>query len=144
MWPFIETDGLALAFLPFYCLMFFSLNGVCPLILNLTFLLEWTVCPGSPYWSGRLSKVDLLEQASWHQLLFCFENTIYLLTKRVTLKRRSTVLRLSLQWVFPGLSLINCFRVKKLVMRSSISSRPFWGQYYNFLSEFTSFANILV
>ncbi len=59
------------------------------------------VYAGSPYWRGSLSTVYLLVLTNLEHL-FYNANTIYVKTKQVTLIRRSTVLCLPLQLVFPG------------------------------------------
>ncbi len=62
---------------------------------------------GKAYWRGRLSTVDLLVLTSLDQLLFILKILFTYVTKQAaTLMRRSTVLSLPLQLVFPvkGLS----------------------------------------
>jgi hypothetical protein len=56
--------------------------------------------PRNPYLRGRLSTVDLLILAGIY-LLLDIENIIYFFTQQATLMRRSTVLSLPLQLVFP-------------------------------------------
>jgi hypothetical protein len=51
---------------------------------------------------GRASTVDLLEKTSSDQLLLILQTFICFLTKQATLMRRSTILSLPLQLVFPG------------------------------------------
>jgi hypothetical protein len=51
---------------------------------------------------GRLSKVDLLLQSSFDQLLFRLKIFFPFLTKQHTLMKRSTVLSLPPQLVFPN------------------------------------------
>jgi hypothetical protein len=51
---------------------------------------------------GRLGIVDLLLQAGLNQQLLKIENIIYFFTKPAMLMRRSIVLSLPLQLVFPG------------------------------------------
>jgi hypothetical protein len=53
---------------------------------------------------GRLSTADILILTSLEQLLLTFQTLFTLFTKQATLMRRSTVLSLPLQVVFPGLS----------------------------------------
>ncbi len=55
------------------------------------------------YWRGRLSTVDLLVLTSLDQLLFTLKILFTFLTKQATIMRKSTVLSLSPQLVFPGL-----------------------------------------
>ncbi len=63
--------------------------------------------PGNTKWRGRrLSTVDLFVLTSWDQLLLKLKT--FFLTKRATLMRRSTVLSLPLQLVFPGDSVYTC------------------------------------
>ncbi len=57
-------------------------------------------CPGKSYCSGRLSTVDLFTLTCFDQLLFIFKILITLFRKT----RRSTVLSLTTQLVFPALS----------------------------------------
>ncbi len=59
--------------------------------------------PGNPCWRGRFSTVDLLALTSLEQLLLiCQTKFTYC---RTSIMRRSTVLSLSLQLVFPGKNL---------------------------------------
>jgi hypothetical protein len=57
---------------------------------------------GKPYWRGRLSAVDLLALASLDQLIFIMKIEITFFIKRTNLMRRSTVLILPPQLVFPA------------------------------------------
>ncbi len=58
---------------------------------------------GNPYWSGRLSTVDLLVLTSLDQLILLLKILfIFFFTKQATLMRRSTVLSLPFQLVFPA------------------------------------------
>jgi hypothetical protein len=50
----------------------------------------------------RLNTVDLLVLTSLDQVLLKLANIIFYFTKQATLMRRSTVLSLPLQLVFPG------------------------------------------
>jgi hypothetical protein len=64
------------------------------------------VRPGNPHWKGRLSTVDLLLPTSVVQLLLKQQTLFTCFIKQATLMRRSTVLSLPLQFVFPGLSFV--------------------------------------
>jgi len=57
--------------------------------------------PGKPYRRGRLSTVNLLVLTSLDQLIFKLKILFTFFTKQATLMRRSTVLSLPLQLVFP-------------------------------------------
>jgi hypothetical protein len=57
--------------------------------------------PGKPYWRGTLSTFDLLLLTRFNQLLFTFKILFSFVTKHVRLMRRSSVLILPLQLVFP-------------------------------------------
>jgi hypothetical protein len=57
---------------------------------------------GDPYCRGRLSMVDLLVLTSLDQLIFVLKILFTLVSKQATLMRRSAVLSLPLQLVFPG------------------------------------------
>ncbi len=57
--------------------------------------------PGNPCWRGWLSTVDFLVLSSLDQVLLILK-TSFLFTKQADLRRRSSVLSLSLQLVFPG------------------------------------------
>jgi hypothetical protein len=59
--------------------------------------------PGNPYWSGSFGTIDLLVPTSLDQLLFILQTLLTFLQKRATFMRRSTVLCLPLQLVFPAL-----------------------------------------
>ncbi len=81
---------------------------------------ERWVLPGNPYRGkrlstvdllvptsldrGRLSTVDLLAPTSLDQRLLIVKTLFPFFTKQTTLMRRSTVLSLSLQLVFPGIT----------------------------------------
>ncbi len=54
-----------------------------------------------PLLKGMLSTVDLLVLTSLHKLLFILEKLFTFSTQQATLTRRSTVLSLPLQFVFP-------------------------------------------
>jgi hypothetical protein len=60
--------------------------------------------PGNPYWRGWLSTVDLLVPTNFDQLLMIFQTTFTFYKKQDTLMRRSIVLSLPLQLVFPATS----------------------------------------
>ncbi len=51
---------------------------------------------------GRISTIDLLVLTSLDQLLFKLKVFFFFLTKQASLIKRSTVLSLPLQLVFPG------------------------------------------
>jgi hypothetical protein len=55
----------------------------------------------NPYWRGRFTTIDLLVLTSLDLLLFIMETLFTCLQKQATLMRRSIVLRLPLQLVFP-------------------------------------------
>ncbi len=75
------------------------------IVLQASFLMDKLMLqPGKSYWRGRLSTVDLLELTSLHQLLFILKIVFTLFTKQGTLMRRSTVLSLLPQLVFPVLT----------------------------------------
>jgi hypothetical protein len=57
---------------------------------------------GKPYRGQRFSTVDLLVLTSLDQLLFMLEILFAFVTKQAILIRRSTVLSLLVQLVFPG------------------------------------------
>jgi hypothetical protein len=59
--------------------------------------------PGNFYRWGRASTVYLLELTSLDQLVFILKVLFFLFDKQATLIRRSTVLSLPLQLVFPQL-----------------------------------------
>ncbi len=63
-----------------------------------------------PLLKGRLSMVDLLVPTSLCQLILELKILLNFFTKQAPLMRRSTVMSLPLQLVFPGLSLTD--RVK--------------------------------
>jgi len=63
------------------------------------------VYSGKSYWGGRLSTVDLLVLSSLDQLSFILKILFSSFTKQATLMRRSKVLSLSPQCVFPGISI---------------------------------------
>jgi hypothetical protein len=75
-------------------------------------VMSWSIWPwpGNPYWMGSLSTVDLLVLTSlclmlWiHHTLFTFFTIFILLSLFTILMRRSTVLSLPLQPVFPALA----------------------------------------
>jgi hypothetical protein len=58
--------------------------------------------PGKTNWKGRLSTVDLLVITSLDKLHLILKTLFTFLQKRATLMRRSTVLSLLLQLVFPA------------------------------------------
>ncbi len=58
--------------------------------------------PGNPYWRGRLSTVDLLALTSLDQQLFTLRILFTFFTNQATSTRRSTVLSLFPQLVFPA------------------------------------------
>ncbi len=58
--------------------------------------------PGKPYWRGRLSTVDLPVLTSLDQLLFVLKSLFTNFTKQAPLMRKSIVLSLSLQLLFPA------------------------------------------
>jgi len=64
--------------------------------------LESAVWQLKSYWGGRLSAVDLLVLTSLDQLIFILKILFSFLTKQATLMRRSTVLILPTQLVFPA------------------------------------------
>jgi hypothetical protein len=71
--------------------------------------------PGNPYWRGKLGTVDLLVQPNLDQLLLILKTFFVLFTKQATLTRKSTVLTLPLQLVFPALPVsLDCFPLKSL------------------------------
>ncbi len=70
--------------------------------------------PWNPYWRGRLSTVDLLVLTSLDQLIFILKILFTFITKQLTLLRRSTVLCLPLQLVFPGRAIAVLSRVTSL------------------------------
>ncbi len=57
---------------------------------------------GKSHWRGRLSTVDLLVLTSSNQLLLILKLLFTFFTKDATLMRRSTVLSLNPQLIFPG------------------------------------------
>ncbi len=57
---------------------------------------------GNPYRRGQISTVDLLVLTSFDKLLYILKILFSYFTKQVTPIRRSTVLSLPLQLVFPG------------------------------------------
>jgi hypothetical protein len=62
------------------------------------------VIAGNSYQSGRHSTDDLLARSSLDLVIFISRILIPFVKKQATLMRRSTVLSLPLQLVFPGLS----------------------------------------
>jgi len=65
----------------------------------------WLICilhSGKSYWRERLSTVDLLVLTSLDLLVFKLKIIFSFFTKQATLMRRSTVLSLPPQLVFPG------------------------------------------
>jgi hypothetical protein len=60
------------------------------------------ILSGNPHWRGRLSTVWPPCTNQFRSAPFDIENIIYFLTKNAALLRRSTVLSLPLQLVFPG------------------------------------------
>ncbi len=64
-----------------------------------------TIESGNPYWKGKIGTVDLLARASLDQLIFKLKNIFNLVTTQATLMRRSTVLSLPFQLMFPELVL---------------------------------------
>ena len=64
-----------------------------------------TVLLGKSYWGGRLSTVVLFVLTSLAQLIFILKILFSFFTKQATLVRRSTVLCLPPQLVFPGAAL---------------------------------------
>jgi hypothetical protein len=60
---------------------------------------------GKPYWSGRLSIVDLLVLTSLDQQLFTLKILFTFVTKQAKLMRRSTVLSLPVHLIFPDQSI---------------------------------------
>jgi len=93
-------------------------------LLNIATPSAQTSLAGNPYWRGRLGTIDLLVLTSLHQLIFIMKILFTLNTKRAILIRRSTVLSLSLQLVFPvtGLQRIPIFKVT-LILFFNESSR---------------------
>jgi hypothetical protein len=77
---------------------------------------------------GRLSAVELLVLTSLDQLLFILKILFTFFTKQATLMRRSTVLSLPLQLVFPGwgckivITFAPCGRQKSLTFAAIWSS----------------------
>ncbi len=63
---------------------------------------------GKSYWRGRLSTVYLLVQASLDQLLLILKVLFTFFTKQAILTRRSTVVSLPLQLVFPSKIILRC------------------------------------
>ena len=61
--------------------------------------------PGKSNWRGRLSTVDLLVLTSLDQLLLTLKVLFTFFTKQPTIMRRSTVLKLPPQLVFPASSI---------------------------------------
>ncbi len=59
------------------------------------------VCPRNPYGRGRLGTVDLLVQTSIDPLLLILKILFTFFTKQATLMRRSIVLSVPFQLVFP-------------------------------------------
>jgi len=57
--------------------------------------------PGKSYRGGRFSTVDLLVLTSFEQLIFIVKILFSFFTKQATLMKRSTVLSLPPQLVFP-------------------------------------------
>jgi hypothetical protein len=66
---------------------------------------------GKPYWRGRISTVDLFVLNSLDQLLFTLKLYLSIFTKQPIIMRRSTVLSLPLQLVFPWLEATQCSTV---------------------------------
>ncbi len=58
--------------------------------------------PGNPCGRERLCTVDLLVLSSLDQLIFKLRKSFTVVTKKGTLMRRSMVLSIPLQLVFPG------------------------------------------
>jgi hypothetical protein len=75
--------------------------------VNTTLLFDtlMILMPGNPYLRERLSTLDLLVVTSLDNLLLILKTFFYFFTKQATLLRRSTVLRLPLQSVFPASAL---------------------------------------
>jgi hypothetical protein len=63
------------------------------------------VAPRNPYRRGQLSTVDLLVLTSLDQLLLILKTLLTFFTKQASLRRRSTLLSLPLQLVFPGFTI---------------------------------------
>jgi hypothetical protein len=57
-----------------------------------------------PLLKGKLSTIDLLVLTSFNELVFILRILFTLFTKQATLMRRSTILNLPLQLVFPGVT----------------------------------------
>jgi hypothetical protein len=62
------------------------------------------MCPGNPYWGGKISTIDLLVLTSLDKLLFPLKILFMVLTKQATLMRRSSDVSLPLQLEFLVLS----------------------------------------
>ncbi len=60
------------------------------------------VYTGNPYGRERISTVDLLILTSLDELIFILKMFVTFFTKQAALMRRSSVLNLPLQSVFPG------------------------------------------
>jgi len=65
--------------------------------------------PGNPCWRGMLRTVDLLVPTSKDQLLFILKILFTFFTKQAMLMRRSTVLSLPVEIVFPVASRVAIF-----------------------------------
>ncbi len=90
----------------------YSERVICPLLFKYLFFLvldlatttlSQKLCPGYPHCRGNISTVNLLVLTSSDQLHFLLK--LYFITKQPSLKRRSTVLCLPLQWGFPASSI---------------------------------------
>ncbi len=68
---------------------------------SLLSLLSGCLYPGNPYWKGKISMIGLLLARSDQLLSYTEKNIIFFFTNQDILVRRSYVLSLSLQLVFP-------------------------------------------
>ena len=91
------------------------------LIVNITVLWLLIPFPGKSYWRGRLSTVGLLVLTSLDEFLFVLKISFTFLAKQAGLMRRSTVLSLPPQLVFPGLSIPECPSVFSTPSSPSVS-----------------------
>jgi hypothetical protein len=97
---------------------------------------------GKSYWRRGLNTTDLLVLTSLDQLLFILKILFMYLTKQATLSRRSTVLSLPCQLVFPG----SCFYFPKrgggLFQSFGHIKWYFWMSPYSQMTLFQSCKNL--
>jgi hypothetical protein len=99
----------------------------------------WFISPRNHYWMGKLNTVDLLVLTCLYHLIFIMKICLPLLKTSHLLMRRSTVLSLSFQLVFPDLSdtsadFLACWRgwgsITNLYMQNALNKKTVWWRHF--------------